>query len=334
VAPAAGVAPAAVATGPRLFGVNGPRQCPALWEKKGEPREFDVEAWSNDALILVRERFSIDRMILIGYPDQFPFLSEGGRCENAFLWYQCSRPVLPPGLEHIAAVPLTLRTAEFLLEARHTRIGPVIPHGVDTKVFVPEGGLTNVPESPVLLTVGANSLRKRFDLLFEAVGALPPSFKSRLIVKTDTARKETGFDLPSLVERRAGAETVTIVDEELADSELAGLYRSADIYVHTAEWEGFGIPAIEAMASGLPVLTHCGQGPAELLPYSDKTVASEEVLEGSVRLRRISPRALAAAIVDIVGNPHEMSRLSHLGREKAEQDFDIRLVAERWEALF
>jgi len=45
------------------------------------------------------------------------------------------------------------------------------------------------------------------------------------------------------------------------------------VYMNLSEWEGFGIPVIEAMSCGLPVLTHGLQGPGEIVPYTETLAA-------------------------------------------------------------
>jgi glycosyltransferase involved in cell wall biosynthesis len=44
---------------------------------------------------------------------------------------------------------------------------------------------------------------------------------------------------------------------QVSDQELAGLYRSARLVAFVSLYEGFGLPILEAMAAGVPVLTSC-----------------------------------------------------------------------------
>lgn len=310
---------------------------------------LDVDDFSKDIVDNLVSANSISAAILLGYPDQFQFL-EGSTAFPVYFWYQASRPAAPPDLQPAVVVPLTPMTAMHLQTAGCSKIGPIIPHGVDIDVFRPaeergcNGGSLHrsaagdtsphrdAPRGPTLLTLGANSHRKRFDRLIEAfslvIAELPDA---RLLIKTDFAKKPGGFDLVRLAERFGVKERVSIIDNELSDTELARLYASADMYVHTAEWEGFCIPVIEAMACGLPVVTHPVQGPGEIVPYPDLLVpGSRTVKDGDVELLMADPGAFAKAIIRIAKDPLTARRASSEGRAAAVGRFDIRLVVEKW----
>ena len=280
-------------------------------------------------------RFEISRIILIGYPDQFPFLRDSIEIPS-FFWYQSSKPAFPPGLESTTVVPLTGMTGNHLKQAGVPRIGPVIPHGVDTKTFHPGCMVEKKTHGgPVLLNIGANSRRKRFDKLIEACRFVADRMpEAKLIIKTDANDKPGGFDLKKLAEQHGVSNLVSVIDTELSDSSLAQLYASADIYVHTAEWEGFCIPIIEAMASGLPVVTHPVQGPGELVPYPDLLVpGSRTTIEGEVELMEADPRSFANAIIRFAEDPSLTRRAVTTGRSVAVDCFDIRAVVRQWSQL-
>ena len=237
-----------------------------------EQRRFDVPDYSDVTYSRLKAELGISRCVLIGYPDQFPFLAHHKMPGSVFFWYQCSRPVLPSGLDGATPIPLTRKTREFLNSAGCRRIGPVVPHGIDTELFKPAAGTQPLPlESgiPVICSVGANSTRKRFDLLLESFSHLLASEPdARLMIKTDSGSKPGGFHLRRMAEELGVLSRLTLIEGELPDEEMVGFYRKADCYVHTAEWEGFGIPVIEAMACGIPVVTHQVQGPGETVPYT------------------------------------------------------------------
>jgi len=251
-------------------------------------------------------------------------------------------------------------TATHLQNAGFSRFGPVIPHGVDTTVFTPrqspctDSGSANAGAAPYsgmnrqtrpapgnesrgprLLTVGANTLRKRFDRLIEAFSLVADELPAaRLWIKTDAIYKPGGFDLEGLAGRFGVADRLEVIESELTEAALASLYASADLYVHTAEWEGFCIPVIEAMASGLPVITHPVQGPGELVPYTEHLVTgSETVTEGDVELLIADPRCFAEAIIEFAKDSALADTAAKAGRTAATRSYDIRLIAKLWNQL-
>jgi phosphatidylinositol alpha-1,6-mannosyltransferase len=187
----------------------------------------------------------------------------------------------------------------------------------------------------VVGTVGANSRRKRFDILLTAFAAVHEAMpEAVLVIKTDVAVKPLGFDIPAMARALGLGAAVIPQTGELTDPEMADLYRAMDVYVHTAEWEGFGIPVVEAMACGLPVVSSPIQGPAEILPYPDMLVREADVVhEGGTVLRWADPTACADRILEVCREPGVRRRMAAAGRREAETHYDIGLVAESWEAV-
>lgn len=83
---------------------------------------------------------------------------------------------------------------------------------------------------------------------------------------------------------------------------------SADIFVHPARWEGFGMVLLEALALGIPVIaTDCPGGPREILAGGrfGRIVPSED------------PDALGRALLDLYNDPLERRRLAGIGPKRA-----------------
>jgi glycosyltransferase involved in cell wall biosynthesis len=115
---------------------------------------------------------------------------------------------------------------------------------------------------------------------------------------------------------------------------LAGFYGCLDVYVHTAEWEGFGIPVVEAMACGVPVIASATQGPAELLPYCRTIVREGEVVEDNgTRLFHVDAPSLAATMGRVGFDRTQCEELSRLGRKAAVERFDVCRVVDLWETV-
>jgi glycosyltransferase involved in cell wall biosynthesis len=125
----------------------------------------------------------------------------------------------------------------------------VIPHGVDSAIFKPW------PESrstqPSVLFVGSLDGRKRGRFLLDAFST---HVRARHPGATLTMVGSTGPESP-------GVTHVTGVD----DTQLAALYREAWVYASPSTYEGFGLPYLEAMACGTPVVASRNPGSEEVL---------------------------------------------------------------------
>ena len=285
--------------------------------------------------------FQPDATILLGYPDQFLFLGDSDyRPGLTYLWAQFSH-VPPPLPGALAIIPLTPKSAEFAEGATKATIGPVVPHAADLTIFGTVGPDRRRYHLPDLFTVGivaTNQLRKRLDRFLDAcelaLGDLP---SIHFCIKTDRISAPGGFDLSKEIVDRRIAESVTVIDDlssgrGLSSHDLATLYACFNLYLHTSEWEGFGIPAIEAIASGVPVATHRGQGPGEFTPYPELEIDSTEVTdESGATLTYVDPESAVGAIRRVIHlNRSERDDFSTRGKRAARESFDARRVASTW----
>lgn len=104
----------------------------------------------------------------------------------------------------------------------------------------------------------------------------------------------------------------------LPHSQLAARYRSADIFVFPSVWnEPFGIPLVEAMASGIPVIATWGGGFPEIIEH-EKT---------GLLVRRGDSAELAEAIERLLGNEELRRSMGAAGRQRALQHFSWERIA-------
>jgi hypothetical protein len=148
----------------------------------------------------------------------------------------------------------------------------VVPNAVDLERFDPAGPRLELEraEGVRLLFVGGFIFRKGADLLLDAYAR---AFAGRddvtLVIKDfggDSVYK--GADRSALQQWVAEDRLprIELIDRDLSDDEMAALYRACDVLVHPYRGEGFGMPVLEAMAAGLPVIVTAGGPTDEFCP--------------------------------------------------------------------
>ena len=124
-------------------------------------------------------------------------------------------------------------------------------HGVNIDVFRP----VERPESDIchFLYVGTTSPRKGVDGLLKAFSeAFSGDYKNKATLTVKIAGPDSRIE--ALISELGIADCVNFIDQVYDRNELAHLYREHDVFVFPTFAEAFGMPALEAMASGLPVI--------------------------------------------------------------------------------
>lgn len=173
----------------------------------------------------------------------------------------------------------------------------VIPLGVDARFMQPAPA--HAAPGPYLLYVGNHREHKDLPTLFEAWLALAARYGLDLYV---TGPDDFGG---ALQRYRAGERSIVVLGD-VATDELAAYYAGARALVQPALREGFGLPMLEAMAAGCPV------------------VACEDALPGilapaALTFRARDPSALSAALVRLFEEAGLRERLIERGRAAARQ---------------
>jgi Glycosyl transferases group 1 len=143
----------------------------------------------------------------------------------------------------------------------------VVPNGLDLERFTPDGPRRSLSQAAgcVFLFVGGTTWRKGADVLLDAWRrAFGPDDDVLLVIKDfgtqSHYRGQTANEGIAAVQADPSVAPIEYISEDVPFAEIPALYRAADVVVLPYRGEGFCLPALEAMASGRPVI-HNGNGP-------------------------------------------------------------------------
>ncbi|MEA5390141.1 glycosyltransferase family 4 protein [Cyanobium gracile UHCC 0139] len=249
-------------------------------------------------------------------------LAEESRCESGWprlmLW-GLSR------LERLNArrAPLVLSTSRYCCERIEEHYGVpagrlrLVPEGINTGLWNPAAEDTAPREPHTVLCVARQYPRKRVgDLItaFQSVQQRLPS--ARLVVIGDGPEHGT---LRELVERLGLGKVVQLLGALPDDATVREWYRRSAVFCLPSIQEGFGIVFLEAMASGLPVVSTKATAIPEVVPHG----------QAGLLVPPRDPAALAEALLKLLTNPELQGRCRAFGREHV-GPFSWDRVAERF----
>ncbi|MGW2382455.1 glycosyltransferase [Streptomyces sp. NPDC001658] len=200
------------------------------------------------------------------------------------------------------------------LGVREDRIH-VVHIGADTDLFSPDPSVPVVP-GRIVTTSSADVPLKGLVHLVEALAKVRTERPDAHLVVVGK-RPEEG-PVATAIERY-GLEGAVEFVKGISDAELVDLVRSAEVSCVPSLYEGFSLPAAEAMATGTPLVATTGGAIPEVAGRDGETCLA--VPPGD-------PGALAAALSRLLGDPELRARLGRAGRERVLAHFTWSRAAE------
>ncbi len=183
----------------------------------------------------------------------------------------------------------------------------------------PDGALSE--DEGTVLFVGRLAPNKcQHDLIaaFAVLSRFRP--QSRLVLVGDASPPQYLHSLKSLA-RRLDVHGRVVFTGKVSDKNLLQWYQLSDVLACASEHEGFGVPLVEAMANGLPVVAY------------DAAAVAETVRDAGIVLRDKRPVTMAVALNRVLGDQQLRDCLRDRGIKSA-QRFDISVTREQmWIAL-
>lgn len=160
--------------------------------------------------------------------------------------------------------------------------------------------------------------------LWRAMAEISPDFVARfplhLVGKLDPSGHYEATVLNAI--RTAGLTEVVVLHDNASESELRHLYQTTAVYISLSMHEGFGVPVLEAMRSGLPVVALAAGGVPEVLE------------DTGVTFTHLNFRDLGRTIMDLINDPPRRAHLAELQAIRAETVFNHRVAAEKLRVAF
>jgi glycosyltransferase involved in cell wall biosynthesis len=235
-------------------------------------------------------------------------------------WYSCigMQKRVVKRLAHLITVSESSRrdiVRDFGIPAGRLR---VVPNGIDTELFRP---LPEVEREPgrIIVTNSADIPLKGLVYLLHAVADIRRSRNHFKLVVIGAPRTEG--TVKRLV-RELGIEPWIEFTGRIGDHELVRHYARADAAVVPSVYEGFGLPAGEAMACAVPVISTTAGG----LP--------EVVGDAGILVPPADPAALAAAILRLLAHPFYRRDLGQQGFARVHRHFTWRRAAEQTVCIY
>lgn len=189
----------------------------------------------------------------------------------------------------------------------------VIPNGIDTTLFCPQPHIARVP-GRLLTTSSSDQALKGLPSLLHALHRArqsQPHLHLRIIGKL-----KAGGAAQKLIDTLALNDCVSF-RSALSDTQLCEQYAKAQIAVCPSLYEGFGLPALEALACGTPLVCSDGGALPEVVGDAGRLFSAGDV------------QALTTQLTELSAEPETLQSLSRAGRERALKHYSWLEVAKQ-----
>ena len=202
----------------------------------------------------------------------------------------------------------------------------VVCCGIDKSLFVQQDNSFleairlkfNLPKE-FILTVGHLEARKDYPTLIEAVAILKRMGHKLplVIVGNDNGELQK---INSLIHSKNLSEEIILLSGIISE-DLCGLYQLCTLFVFPSRYEGFGIPVLEAMASGTPII------------LSDIPVFKEITENQLIYFPVGNSESLANEIINLINKSSDLTMMKDYGMQRV-LDFNFNQLAKKQESIY
>ena len=260
-------------------------------------------------LTTLHHPITVDRSIALDHAETF-WKRVGTRRWFGFLRMQ---------VRVVKRLPAVLTVSHNSKADIHTQMGvalerlTVVPVGVDHEVFRPYDDVVK-KKGRLMVTSSSDVPMKGLVPLLEAIAKLRVERDIDLVV---IGQPRPEGRVARTLERLGLSDIVTTISG-VSDEALARLYGEAEVAIVPSLYEGFSLPAIEAMSCGVPVVATTGGALPEVVGTSGET---------GLLVEPNNPEALVEAIGLLLDDAELRARLGAAGRERVMERFTWQVTA-------
>ena len=190
----------------------------------------------------------------------------------------------------------------------------IVPVGVDPAIFGPRPHIARVP-GRLMTTASADVPMKGLAPLLEALAKVRTDVPEAHLVVIGKPKAKSR--IPALMDRLGITDAVEFVSG-VTTERIVELYAEAEVACVPSLYEGFSLPAVEAMACGVPLVGTTGGAVPEVIGTDGET---------GLLVPPGDPEALASALRRMLGDPALRARIGAAGKARALDKFTWRATA-------
>ncbi|MCP4749324.1 MAG: glycosyltransferase family 4 protein [Proteobacteria bacterium] len=189
----------------------------------------------------------------------------------------------------------------------------LVYNGIDTEEFAPMPDVERLP-GRIMATASADVPLKGLDFLLQALASLIPRYPDLDLLVVGSPKP--GGHTEGLINSLGIAGKVTFVNN-LTTEDIRRLYAQASMAVVPSLYEGFGLPAGEAMSCSVPIVSTTGGALPEVVGDAGVLVPTGDAI------------ALADAIADLMDHPEKREKYGVAGRKRILEKFSWEVAAKQ-----
>jgi glycosyltransferase involved in cell wall biosynthesis len=201
----------------------------------------------------------------------------------------------------------------------------VIHNGVDIKKFQPAADKRKVkaelgfnPDDIAIVSVGRLYARKGLFTLIESIPAVIRRFPNAKFIVSGKGQSDEMRKLVAHAER-LGVKDKLVFTGYFPDAKLPKLYQAADVFAFSTFYEHHPFAVLEALSTGLPVVTTCVGGIPETIQSG----------KNGFLCKPFDAEAFSSQILFLLEHPSEALEMGYQARKTIEERFDWRIVVKK-----